>query len=93
MSWQVQEAKQRFSEVLRLVPDGDQIITRHGQEVAAIVDINEYHRLKQAAQSSIHTHPGLFPPLVDDEFADAMEAVMSERRRPTSSSRTVPEFD
>ncbi len=35
--WQVQEAKQRFSEVLRAVErDGPQTITRHGEEVAVV---------------------------------------------------------
>jgi len=92
MAWQVQEAKQRFSEVLRLVPEEDQIITRHGEEVAAIVDIDKYRRLKQAAQASTRTYPGLFPPLIDGEYADAMETVTSERRRPTGGSRTVPDF-
>ena len=34
MRWQVQEAKQRLSEVLRRAQaDGPQIITRHGEEV------------------------------------------------------------
>ena len=44
--WQVQEAKQRFSEVLRCAQsDGPQIITRHGEEVAVIIDATEFHRL------------------------------------------------
>jgi prevent-host-death family protein len=44
--WQVQEAKQRFSEVLRRAQsDGPQIITRHGEEVAVIIDAAEFHKL------------------------------------------------
>jgi antitoxin Phd len=44
--WQVQEAKQRFSEVLRRAQsDGPQIITRHGEEVAVIIEATEFHRL------------------------------------------------
>jgi hypothetical protein len=32
--WQIQDAKQRFSEMIRaVVHDGPQIITRHGEEV------------------------------------------------------------
>lgn len=47
MRWQVQELKQRTSEVLRAVEsEGDQIITRHGREVAVLVDMEEYRRLK-----------------------------------------------
>lgn len=50
MRWQVQEAKQRFSEVLRkALGDGPQIVTRHGEEIAVILDIEEYHRLKRQA--------------------------------------------
>ena len=42
-SWQVQEAKQRFSEVLRQAELGKpQFITRHGREVAVIIDVSDY---------------------------------------------------
>ena len=44
--WQIQDAKQRFSEMIRAVRDeGPQVITRHGEDVAVVVDIAEYHRL------------------------------------------------
>ena len=47
MQWQVQEAKQRFSEVLRAAETGEpQVVTRHGEEVAVVIDINEYRRLR-----------------------------------------------
>lgn len=47
MRWQVQEAKQRFSEVLRGAESGEpQIVTKHGQEVAVVIDISEYRRLR-----------------------------------------------
>ncbi|MEV5412575.1 type II toxin-antitoxin system Phd/YefM family antitoxin [Thermopolyspora sp. NPDC052614] len=45
--WQLQEAKQRFSEVIRRASDeGPQIVTRHGEDVAVVLDIKEYRRLK-----------------------------------------------
>jgi prevent-host-death family protein len=45
--WQVQEAKQRFSEVLRAAEGGEpQIVTKHGEEVAVVIDIAEYRRLR-----------------------------------------------
>ncbi|MBN6052307.1 type II toxin-antitoxin system Phd/YefM family antitoxin [Nonomuraea sp. RK-328] len=45
--WQLQEAKQRFSEVVRRAHDeGPQIVTRHGEDVAVIIDMAEYRRLK-----------------------------------------------
>ena len=45
--WQLQEAKQRFSEVVRsAASDGPQFVTRHGDEVAVVLDIREYRRLR-----------------------------------------------
>jgi len=50
MRWQVQEAKQRFSEVIRAAEAGEpQIVTKHGEEVAVVIDIAEYRRLRGGA--------------------------------------------
>jgi len=47
MRWQVQEAKQRFSEVVRQAEaDGPQVVTRHGQEVVVVLSAREYRRLQ-----------------------------------------------
>lgn len=49
-TWQVQEAKQRFSEVLRQAQtDGPQIVTRHGEEIAVVLNIEEYRHLRPAS--------------------------------------------
>lgn len=46
MPWQVQEAKQRFSELLRKVAaEGPQVVTRHGEPIAVVVSAEEYKRL------------------------------------------------
>ncbi len=46
MQWQVQEAKQRFSELVeRARSDGPQVVTRHGRPVAVVVDIDRYRAL------------------------------------------------
>lgn len=45
--WQVQQAKQRFSELLRsALEEGPQIVTRHGEEVAVVLTMDEYRRLR-----------------------------------------------
>lgn len=45
--WQVQEAKQRFSELIRHArSEGAQFVTKHGAEVAVVLDIGEYRRLR-----------------------------------------------
>ena len=47
MTWQVQTAKQRFSElVARAVNEGPQIVTKHGRETVVVIDIEEYRRLR-----------------------------------------------
>lgn len=44
--WQLQEAKQRFSELVRSVrDDGPQFVTKHGKEVVVVIDIADYERL------------------------------------------------
>jgi prevent-host-death family protein len=49
--WQLQEAKQRFSELIRSVEtDGPQFVTRHGEEVAVIIEVAEYRRLRGGAE-------------------------------------------
>jgi prevent-host-death family protein len=44
--WQLQEAKQRFSEVVaRARSDGPQRVTKHGRDAVVIVSAEEYDRL------------------------------------------------
>lgn len=51
MSWQIQEAKQRFSALVQqAVEEGPQIVTRHGEEVVVVVAIDEYKRLHNPVQ-------------------------------------------
>jgi antitoxin Phd len=46
MTWQVQTAKQRFSELVeRAVTEGPQIVTKHGREAVVVLEIGEYRRL------------------------------------------------
>ena len=45
MSWQLQEAKQKFSELVRrTLEEGPQVVTRHGEEVVVVVPAEEYRR-------------------------------------------------
>ena len=47
MRWQLQEAKQQFSRVVELArSEGPQVITRNGREVAIVLDVAEYRRLR-----------------------------------------------
>ena len=54
MSWPVQEAKARFSELLeRSVTEANQIVTKPGVETAILVPIDEWRRLQQRARPTL----------------------------------------
>lgn len=80
--WQVQEAKQRFSEVIRAVEtSGPQTITRHGEEVAVVIDIEEYRRLV-SERHDFADHLMSFPKLAGQAGAtdDVFDEVQAERK-------------
>lgn len=53
-SWQVQDAKARFSEFLNAtLKKGPQVVTRRGVETAVLVPISEWRRLQKAARPSL----------------------------------------
>jgi antitoxin Phd len=47
-TWQVHEAKARFSELLEQAHEGPQIIAKRGAERAVVLSIDEYRRLLEA---------------------------------------------
>jgi prevent-host-death family protein len=77
--WQIQDAKQRFSEMIRAVAhDGPQIITRHGEEVAVVVDIAEYRRLTRPTVDL--TGLLLGGPKLQDAAIEQLAEVEAERK-------------
>ncbi len=78
MHWQLQEAKQRFSEIVRQAhDDGPQIVTRHGEEVAVVVSIEEYRRLSGSK------------PDFKDFLLSAPDLAALEMPRPSERARVV----
>jgi len=50
--WQLQEAKNRFSEVVKkALNEGPQTVTRHGEEAVVIISKGEYDRLVKSKTS------------------------------------------
>jgi len=77
--WQIQDAKQRFSEMIRAVTsEGPQVITRHGEDVAVVVDIGEYRRLTRPAVDLAGILLG--GPKLDDGTADVFAEIEAERK-------------
>lgn len=50
-TWQLQEAKDQFSEVVdEAIHHGPQVITQHGVEVAIVLSSAEYHQMIRSQQ-------------------------------------------
>lgn len=77
--WQVQEAKQRLSELLKSAhEDGPQVITRHGEEIAVVLDMHEYVRLRgqQITFKDLLTSGPLDVPELELQRSDAPSRVV-----------------
>lgn len=84
--WQIQDAKQRFSEMIRAVSNvGPQVITRHGEDVAVVVDMAEYRRLTKPVPDVAGILLG--GPKLDDDAAGIFAEV--EAMRKTDFGRPV----
>ena len=83
-SWQVQDAKARFSELLdTAIKKGPQVVTRRGVKAAVLVPIEEWERLQKAAR------PGLKEWLLAPE--PRFDGLIPERRK--WRRRPVLEFE
>jgi antitoxin Phd len=77
-TWKLEDAKNRFSELVRrAASEGPQLVTRHGREAAVVLGVEEYRRL---------TQPGdLVSFLADSPFAAALrhgELLLERSREP-----------
>ena len=53
-SWALQDAKNRFSEVIDMsLRDGPQIVTRHGTPVVVIMAVSDYQKEQQHQESLV----------------------------------------
>jgi prevent-host-death family protein len=67
--WQMQEAKAKFSDLVRRAAgEGPQIVTYRGADTAVVLSIDEYRRL-EAKRPSFVDHL-LSGPKLDDETVD-----------------------
>ncbi|MFT4276995.1 MAG: type II toxin-antitoxin system Phd/YefM family antitoxin [Rhodopseudomonas sp.] len=51
-SWSVQDAKNRFSEVVEAARRSPQTVTKHGKPTVVVVDVAEYERLQQLKRAT-----------------------------------------
>ncbi|KYK48003.1 type II toxin-antitoxin system Phd/YefM family antitoxin [Bradyrhizobium diversitatis] len=71
--WSIQDAKNRFSEVVEAARRAPQVVTKHGTPAVMVVDINEYERLRrlERAQAPSFADVLLAIPQDDREFPRA----------------------
>jgi antitoxin Phd len=50
-SWSVQEAKNRFSEVVQAAQKRPQLVTKHGKAAAVVLSAEQYERLRQCIKA------------------------------------------
>jgi len=70
-SWSVQDAKNRFSEVVEAARRAPQTVTKHGKPAVVVVDAVEYERLRRLERAqapsfaevllAMPQHTGEFP--------------------------------
>jgi antitoxin Phd len=72
-SWSVQDAKNRFSEVVEAARRAPQTVTKHGKPAVVVVDVVEYERLQrlERAQAPSLADVLLAMPQDDGDFARA----------------------
>ncbi len=88
--WQIQEAKQRFSELIRSVhAEGPQFVTKHGEEIAVVIDIEEYHRLHPTPGPKTFKEWLVNGPRQDDDVIDMLD----ERQRDYTTDEDLDIFD
>jgi len=79
--WRLQDAKARFSELVRLAhSEGPQHVTMHGRDSVVIVDADEFRRLKGARTGQL---------LIDALQASPHREIEVEPRRSAMPVRTI----
>ena len=67
MSWQMQEAQQHFSELVRRASEeGPQTVARRGKEIAVVLGIEDYERLQREASRRFKDFLRSMPELPDE---------------------------
>lgn len=73
MEWSLQEAKNKFSQVVHKArEEGPQVVTLRGERTAVVLSARDYDALRVGRPTLVDDLPG--DPSWDDELADAVEA-------------------
>jgi prevent-host-death family protein len=64
--WSVQDAKNRFSEVVEAAQRNPQTVTKHGKPAVVVVAVDEYERLRQLERAKAPSLPELLLAIPQD---------------------------
>lgn len=88
MTWSVQNAKAKFSELLeKSIQLEPQIVTKQGQKVAVVLSIEEWERLKSQSK------PSLKQLLLTESARFDLPDIRQEQHNKVIKRREVPNFD
>jgi antitoxin Phd len=66
-SWSVQDAKNRFSEVVEAARRTPQTVTKHGKPAVVVVDVVEYDRLRRLERAKAPSFADLILAMPQDD--------------------------
>lgn len=66
-SWSVQDAKNRFSEVVKAARRSPQTVTKRGKPVIVVIDIAEYERLRRLERAPAPSFADLLLAMPQDD--------------------------
>jgi antitoxin Phd len=66
-SWSVQDAKNRFSEVVAAARRTPQTVTKHGKPAVVVLDVAEYERLRGAERAQAPSFADLLLAIPQDD--------------------------
>ena len=66
-SWSVQDAKNRFSEVVEAARRMPQTVTKHGKPAVVVVNVAEYDRLRRLERSKAPSFADLLLAMPQDD--------------------------
>jgi len=82
MTWQLQEAQERFGELLDAsLHDGPQVVARDGKEMAVLVPIDEWKRLQGAPPAPNGVQRPTLKEVLMAPFPVVEDMMIPERRR------------
>lgn len=82
MPWNIAQAKQRFSDLVKQAAAGPQLIYNRKRLVAAVIDVEEYRAFQQWSQKGGE-------PTLADEFAELRQILSEENCTLVDSPRST----